>query len=91
MHCRSKYGSKTIKLLEENVRECLQPQNGQDTKALTIKKNIDKLNQIEIKNFSSSKDIIKRMKGQPQSRRYCKELQINKRKTNSLIEKWKKT
>lgn len=64
MHRRPEYGSKTIKLLEENVRECLQPQNGQDTKALTIKKNIDKLNQIEIKNFSSSKDIIKRMKGQ---------------------------
>jgi len=25
MHCRSKYGSKIIKLLEENVKECLQP------------------------------------------------------------------
>lgn len=61
---------KTIKILEENVRECLYDLGaGRDflnrtPKALDIKENVDKLDLIKIKNVCSPKDSIKKVRRQ---------------------------
>ena len=61
---------KTIKLLEDNIRENLEDRGfGDDVldatpKAQSMKEKIDKLDFIKIKNFCSMKDDIKRLKRQ---------------------------
>ena len=78
----------------------------QDTKGLLIKEQYDKQHFIKIKNFCSSKEIIKRMKRWPSELylqyvyltkdkgcvpRICKEfLRVSKKKSDNWIQTWTK-
>lgn len=60
---RSKYKSKTIKLIEENIEENLCNFRYKNMNH----KNFDKLNLTKIKNFCSSEDTVNKMKRKPKT------------------------
>jgi len=70
---------KSVKLLEENVGENVcdlqlgKDFSGMKPQAWSLEEEIDKLDFIKIKNFSSFKDTVKRMKSKTQiGRKYLK-------------------